>query len=489
MSTPFRPAPPAYFGRPLPTPSRRELVLRFWKIARTFTPRLLPVALRQLRGARTGSVDIAAFGKPLRKSFERVGGTFVKFGQIIASSPGLFGDELANEFRSCLDTGPVVPFDQVREVVEVELGRKLEEVFLDFDETPIGRASIAVVHRATLRDGTKVAVKVLRPGIEHLVATDLDVMQPLFDVLVRQTGAQIAGATLQQLDGLRVQIGEELDLRNEVRALQHFRELTIDAGLDKIVVPISYPEFSGRDVLTMEYLDGVPIDDLSQIESLGLDPAPVIDQLIRGFFTMTVRWGTFHGDVHAGNVMLLRDGRIGVIDWGIVGRLDPATHRFFVRLLAAVLGEEAAWRDVTDFVIANYGDELRQAVAMTDDEMALFMRSMIEPLLLRPFGEVSFADMLMTLQVRVAEANGVSWQHRSWKELFRRIRMQRRLHRLAMAGGGLMTEFDRANFLLAKQLMYFERYGRLYLQDRPILSERAFLQGLLDELPANEPLK
>jgi predicted unusual protein kinase regulating ubiquinone biosynthesis (AarF/ABC1/UbiB family) len=464
-------------------------VLRFWKIARTFTPRLLPVALRQLRGARTGSVDIAAFGKPLRKSFERVGGTFVKFGQIIASSPGLFGDELANEFRSCLDTGPVVPFDQVREVVEVELGRKLEEVFSEFDETPIGRASIAVVHRATLRDGTKVAVKVLRPGIEHLVATDLDVMQPLFDVLVRQTGAQIAGATLQQLDGLRVQIGEELDLRNEVRALQHFRELTIDAGLDKIVVPISYPEFSGRDVLTMEYLDGVPIDDLSQIESLGLDPAPVIDQLIRGFFTMTVRWGTFHGDVHAGNVMLLRDGRIGVIDWGIVGRLDPATHRFFVRLLAAVLGEEAAWRDVTDFVIANYGDELRQAVAMTDDEMALFMRSMIEPLLLRPFGEVSFADMLMTLQVRVAEANGVSWQHRSWKELFRRIRMQRRLHRLAMAGGGLMTEFDRANFLLAKQLMYFERYGRLYLQDRPILSEREFLQGLLDELPANEPLK
>ena len=464
-------------------------MLRFWTITRTFLPRLLPVAIRQLRGARTGSVDIAAFGRPLRESFERVGGTFVKFGQIIASSPGLFGDELANEFRSCLDTGPVVPFDQVREVVEVELGRKLEEVFSEFDETPIGRASIAVVHRATLLDGTKVAVKVLRPGIEHLVATDLDVMQPLFDVLVRQTGAQIAGATLQQLDGLRVQIGEELDLRNEVRALQHFRELTIDAGLDKIVVPISYPEFSGRDVLTMEYLDGVPIDDLSQIESLGLNPAPVIDQLIRGFFTMTVRWGTFHGDVHAGNVMLLCDGRIGVIDWGIVGRLDPATHKFFVRLLAAVLGEEAAWRDVTDFVIANYGDELRQAVAMTDDEMALFMRSMIEPLLLRPFGEVSFADMLMTLQVRVAEANGVSWQHRSWKELLRRIRMQRRLHRLAMAGGGLMTEFDRANFLLAKQLMYFERYGRLYLQDRPILSEREFLQGLLDELPANEPLK
>lgn len=489
MSTSFRPAPPAYFGRPLPTPSRRELALRSWKIAYTFAPRLGPAVLRQLRGARTGKIDVAAMGRPLRESFERVGGTFVKFGQIIASSPGLFGDELANEFRSCLDTGPVVPFDEVRNIVEVELGRTLEEVFATFDRTPIGRASIAVVHRATLLDGTPVAVKVLRPGIDHLVATDLDVMQPLFEIIVRQTGAQIAGATLQQLDGLRTQIGEELDLRNEVRALQHFRELAADAGLDKIVVPAPFPELSGRDVLTMEFLDGVPIDDLSQIAALGLDPAPLIDQLIRGFFTMTVRWGTFHGDVHAGNVMLLRDGRIGVIDFGIVGRLDAATHRFFVRLLAAVLGEEEAWRDVTDFVIANYGDELRQAVAMNDEELAAFMRMMIEPLLLKPFGEVSFADMMMTLQVRVAEANGVNWQHRSWRELFRRIRLQRRLHRLAMAGGGLMSEFDRANFLLAKQLMYFERYGRLYLHDRPILSEREFLQSLIDDLPANESLR
>ena len=330
--------------------------------------------IRHFRGALKGDVDIAVLGRPLRESFERAGGTFVKFGQIIASSPGLFGDDLANEFRSCLDTGPVVPFDEVREIVEVELGRRLEEVFATFETTPIGRASIAVVHRATLLDGTPVAVKVLRPGIEHLVATDLDVMQPLFEVMVRQTGAQIAGATLQQLDGLRTQIGEELDLRNEVRALQYFRQLAADAGLDKIVVPTPYPELSGRDVLTMEFLDGVPIDDLSQIETLGLDPAPLIDQLIRGFFTMTVRWGTFHGDVHAGNVMLLRDGRIGVIDFGIVGRLDVATHRFFIRLLAAVLGEEAAWRDVTDFVIANYGEELRQAVAMNDEELAAFMR-------------------------------------------------------------------------------------------------------------------
>ena len=337
-----------------------------------------------------------------------------------------------------------------------------------------------------MHDGTAVAVKVLRPGIDHLVATDLELMEPLFEVLVRQTGAQIAGATLQQLDGLRIQIGEELDLRNEARALAHFRALTADSDLDLIAVPVPYPEYSSRSVLTMEFLDGVPIDDLERVEALGIDPAPLIDQLIRGFFMMTVRWGTFHGDIHAGNLLLLRDGRVGVIDWGIVGRLDPGTHRFFTRMLAAVLGDESAWRDVTDYIISNYGPSIREAMGMDDEQLAAFMRMMIEPILLRPFGEVSFAEMMTMTQVEVARANGVSFQNRSARELFRRLRLQRRIHKMAVEGGGLMTDFDRGNFLLGKQLMYFERYGRLYLADRAILSDRPFLEELLRESAAEE---
>lgn len=478
---------PRYYGRPLPTPTRVELARRGAQIARAFVPRVGPIALRQIRNASKGPLDAGLFAKPLREAFELAGGTFVKFGQIIASSPGLFGEELANEFRSCLDTGPIVPFEQVKAAVEEELGRDLDEVFATFETTPIGRASIAVVHRATLLDGSVVAVKVLRPGIDHLVATDLDLMQPMFDVLVKQTGAQIAGATLQQLDGLRIQIGEELDLRNEARALAHFRRLIEDSDLKLLAVPLPYPEFSGRNVLVMEFLDGIPIDDIDQAEELGLDPAPLIDQLIRGFFTMTVRWGTFHGDAHAGNLLILRDGRIGVIDWGIVGRLDEATHRFFTRMLSAVLGDESAWRDVTDYIINNYGTAIREAMGMDDEQLSQFMRMMIEPILLRPFGEVSFAEMMNMTQVQVAQANGVQWQHQSWRDLLKRIRMQRKLHRMAVAGGGLMTDFDRGNFLLGKQLMYFERYGRLYLADRAILSDRPFLEQLLAEDKTQDP--
>ena len=262
---------------------------------------------------------MAAIARPLRIAFETLGGTFVKFGQLVASSPGLFGKDLSEEFRSCLDTGPAVPYAQVAALIEDELGMRVGEAFAWFDPVPIGRASIAVVHRARLHDGRDVAVKVLRPGVDRSVAVDLSLMEPLFELLSRLTGAQLAGATLQQLDGLRLQIGEELDLRNEARALASFGSLIESAGFTQLVVPIPVPERSSASVLTMSFLDGVAIDDLERAKELGVDPAPLVDQLIRSFFTLVVRERVFHGDVHAGNLLLLRDGRLGILDWGIVG--------------------------------------------------------------------------------------------------------------------------------------------------------------------------
>jgi predicted unusual protein kinase regulating ubiquinone biosynthesis (AarF/ABC1/UbiB family) len=470
-----------YSARRLPSPTKAELARRGGAVAAAFARRFAPLAYGQFRGAREGVLGPEVLAKPLRLAFEDVGGTFIKFGQILASSPGLFGEAISDEFRSCLDTGPTVPLAEVRSRIEEDLGMRVEDAFASFDPMPIGRASIAVVHRATLHDGRVVAVKVLRPGIDHLVATDLDLMEPLFELLVRYTGAQMAGAIFQQLDGFRLQIGEEMDLRNEVRALAHFRALTADSDFDLIAVPEPFPELSGPNVLTMEFLDGVPVDDFAACEAMGIDPAPLVDQLIRGFFMMTVKYRMFHGDAHAGNLLLTKDGRIAVIDWGIVGRLDAETHWFLCRMLAAVLGEDAAWDDVTSHLIKTYGPAVGEAMGMDDAQLATFMRAMIEPILLKPFGEVSFAEMMNATQVQVAQAHGVEFQNRSVGAMLKRIRLQRRIHKMATETGGLMSDFDRGYFLLGKQLMYFERYGKLFLSDVPILSDREFIASLLAE--------
>src|ERR1700728_2001870 len=400
------PAPPRIHPRRLPEPGPMALARRGAQIAQVATRHFLPVIVRHLRERPRHGLDPSAFARPLRLTFEDLGGTFVKFGQIMASSPGMFGEDVAQEFRSCLDTGPPTPFADVRNRVEEDLGMSMAEAFADFEEVPFGRASIAVVHRATLHDGRRVAVKIIRPGIEQRVATDLDLMQPLFEVLARQTGDQMAGSILQLVDGFRIQVGEEMDLRNEARTMAHFRRLLAEVNLPRIVVPEPYPELSGANVLTMELLDGVPIDDLAEVARLGIDPGPLVEDVVRSFFLHTVRWGTFHGDAHAGNMLLLRDGRIGMLDWGIVGRLDPATHRFVLRLLAAALGEEDAWNEVNDHLVKTYRPRLGMAVGMDERQMSEFIRQIVEPALTRPFGEVSMAGMLQTVQVQLAKAQG-----------------------------------------------------------------------------------
>jgi predicted unusual protein kinase regulating ubiquinone biosynthesis (AarF/ABC1/UbiB family) len=470
---------PRIYPRRLPEPTRRELIRRGRTIATVVAVHFTPTVVRQLRTLRHGPLPAAQLARPLRKSFQDLGGTFMKFGQIIASSPGMFGDDVADEFRACLDTGPPVPFPDVRQRVEEDLGLPLRDAFAEFEPDPIGTASIAVVHRARRHDGRLVAVKVLRPDIEHVVATDLDLMQPLLEILVRQTGDQMAGSTLQLLDGFRVQIGEEMDLRNEARALVHFRRLQNEFDLRLMAVPEPSLELTGRNVLTMEFFDGVPIDDLGRAADLGIDPTPLVQEVMRAFFLTTVRWGAFHGDVHAGNMMLLRDGRIGVIDWGIVGRLDPSTHRFFISLLAAGMGDESAWPLVTKHITDVYGPAIAEAVGLSGDELTVFFRSIVEPALTRPFGEVSLAAIMQTIQLQMAQAQGVEAHHRSVRAIVRRLRTQRRIRRMADESGGLMSDFDRGTFLLAKQLMYFERYGRMFVSEIPILNDREFIGQLL----------
>ncbi len=435
--------PPRVFPRQLPPATAWDLARRGNLIAKSLTRRFAPLALRQMRQIRQGALGAEAFVRPLRLTFEDLGGTFMKFGQLVASSPGVFGEAVADEFRTCLDTGPIVGFKQIRDRIEADLGMSLEDAYASFDPEPVGRASIAVVHRAELHDGRVVGVKILRPLIHRVVSTDLDMLQPLLEIVANQTGDETAGWLLEMLDGFREQIGEELDLRNEARAMMHFKTLLAEADLPAIVVPTVIPEFSSRNVLTMEFLEGEPIDDLAAATRYGVDPAPLVAQVVRSFFLMTIRWGVFHGDVHAGNLMLLRDGRIGLLDWGIVGRLDADTHRFFVRMLQGALGNEDAWDDVAAHLVKTYGPAIRDAMGLNDDQLSDFVRSMVEPILTRPFGEVSLSTLIAAPQTQMARARGQRAQTGSIRTIIRRVREQRKLRRQTEAYGGMDSEFDR----------------------------------------------
>jgi ubiquinone biosynthesis protein len=338
---------------------------------------------------------------------------------------------------------------------------------------------MAVVHRATLCDGRVVAVKVLRPAIETTVATDLHLMGPLLDILAFRVGIPEAGQLVRMLDGFREQLAEELDLRNEARAMVHHRDLIMALGLEKIVVPEPIPALSGQRILTMDLLDGVPIDDHAGIARLGLDPRPLLDQLVRAWFITALRDGTFHADAHAGNILMLRDGRVGVVDWGIVGRLDARTRRFLRRTVEGALGDASAWNDIAAEFLANYGPALTEGLGMDQSALARFSQSIVEPMLTRPFGEVSLGKFLAAWQGNVAAAEGRPVERPTWRQRLARLRRQRELHLGIARHGGRGTSFDRGTFLLAKQLLYFERYGKMFLGETSLLADRAFFERVL----------
>jgi hypothetical protein len=212
----------------------------------------------------------------------------------------------------------------------------------------------------------------------------------------------------------------------------------------------------------MELLDGVPTDDLGGVAGFGVDPSPIVQQVVKAWFLTTVRDGIFHGDVHAGNLLFLPDGRIGVLDWGILGRLSSETHDHLRSIIAAALGDEAAWDRVTQRVVEQIGPLIEARLGIGAEEIPALVRGLVEPLLTQPFGEVQLSSLF--LGPDGAEAGPG-------------FRRPPRGSGPALPEGSV--EFDRGMFLLAKQLLYFERYGKLYLSDVSLVSDRDFFSSLI----------
>ena len=462
----------------MPEPSLRRQVRRGLRTGGRLARRAGPVLVRQ---AVTRHRDPAAVAAAMRIACEELGATYVKFGQLVASAPGVVGDNVAEEFRNLLDRGPGVPFPRVKRTIERELDRPLAELYREFDPRPVAAASIAVVHRAVLHSGEVVAVKVLRPGIAETVSSDLDLMEPVMRFLAEQ-GSDQAAVLYNYLIGLRAQIAEELDLRNEALAMEYFRDLFQFFRLDKLAIPVVYPSHSSRRVITMEFFDGVPIDDLARIEAIGMEPRPYVEELLRAWILSGLLASVFHADIHAGNLILLPEGKLGMVDWGIVARLDDGTRDVMQGLVEASLGDETAWERITDFMNVLQGGALQEGLGLSDHEVYLLVRNMLEPVLTQPIRDVSMAILFAGSDDMVRLARGKAPEHRG---IMDRIRMNRRVaktNREAIRNGFVESPFRRANFLAAKQLVYLERYARMYMPDQAILGDHPFLEQVMERI-------
>ena len=333
----------------LTRPRRLPAGPRVFRVAR-----YLGLALGQwaLTGRRAGeSASRADISRRLRIAAEHLGPTYIKLGQIISSGEGLFPEELVREFKKCRDQVPAEPWDQVRAVVEAELGQPLEAVFAEFDRTPLAAASIAQVHAATLRTGERVVVKVQRPSVARLVHADIQVMAWLAPFLVGRIPIAALANPPALVELFTETITEELDFRLEAQNMLDVAKSFHDLGQRGYVIPRPHPTLVTPRMLVMERLEGFAFDDVAGMVEAGVDTENVVRIGMIGFMEGAMIHGIFHGDLHGGNLFVLPDGRVALLDFGIVGRMDEPKRRAFLRLLITatmndVKGQLGALRDL-----------------------------------------------------------------------------------------------------------------------------------------------
>ncbi len=385
----------------------------------------------------------------LRRAFVDLGPTFVKFGQLIASSPGLFPEVVSDEMRRLLDALPAEPAARVRSVLERDLGATIEDLFAFFDDHAVAAASIAQVHEARLHDGTRVAVKVRRPRLRPRIERDLRLMCLLATAVDRATRIGDLADLRGIVEDFAVTIDAELDLRNEAAAMAAFAaNLARDGHTGRIVVPRPIDGMVTPRVLVMTWVDGQPIDRAAAAAD---EPGELLDvalEAMRVWLEGALRHGLFHGDAHAGNLFIDPPSTVAFLDFGIMGTLDPALRTTLTRTLPAAIGPIVLQQryELVHHVVAELG------VSGGDlDEAGLVegVKGLLGTHLSRPLSAISYGDIVVDV-----------------------IRLATNHH----------LRLPRALVLVAKQALYFERYAKEIAPDINVFEQPDVLRRLLDGL-------
>lgn len=282
----------------------------------------------------------------IRMAIEELGPTFIKLGQILSTRPDQVGTPLAQELQKLQTEVPHDDATTVRETIESELGQTIEELFIDFDTSPIASASIGQVHRARLPNGDDVVVKVQHAGIRRRMEVDLDILAGLAQLAERIPDFQPYRPEATLVEFRRV-VRRELDFAREARNLELFAHNFSRSA--NVRIPRFYAELSTSRVLTMEWLDGLKICDPAVRELANVDCSLVARHGAEMYLEMIFHHGFYHGDPHPGNLIVMSDGAIGLLDFGMVGRLDDSVREEIEDVLMAIVSHDA--QQLTSLVI------------------------------------------------------------------------------------------------------------------------------------------
>lgn len=323
----------------------RELMALLWRYGRSDL-------VKQMGHMTDGAIEEPHYEEPppdgvtpdrLADDLEKMGPTYVKLGQVLAGRRDLLPPEYLDALARLQDKVKPFPFADVERIVMTELGVRLSKAFSRFDPEPMAAASLGQVHRAALRDGRPVVVKVQRPDIRHQIAEDFEVLEQIASFLEKHTAPGKRYRFGSLLEEFRTTLQQELNYEREAQNLLKLRDNLRD--FPRLLVPEPIMDYCTRTVLTMEEVSGVKITALSPLVRTELDAGPLLDELFKAYLKQVLVDGLFHADPHPGNVFLTDDHRIALLDLGMVGHSTPDMQQALFKLVLAVsdgLGEEVA---------------------------------------------------------------------------------------------------------------------------------------------------
>ncbi|HET7036282.1 MAG TPA: AarF/UbiB family protein [Thermomicrobiaceae bacterium] len=296
--------------------------------------------LPQYRGFLGREPRARAYTRPehLRLALEELGPTFIKLGQILSTRRDLLPPAYQAELAKLQDAAAPIAFATIRETVEGELGRPLEALFASFEEAPLAAASIGQAHAARLRDGTEVVVKVRRPAAVEQIEVDLAILLNLATVASRRSQLAEQYDLVALVEEFAATLRAELDYEREAHNAEHVAANF--ANVPGLRVPRVYWELTSQRVLTLQRIRGIKISNVAALEEAGVDRAALANDAARMVLKMALEDGFFHADLHPGNLFVEPSGRIGLIDFGMVGTLDETTRDHLIDLLIAVVSQD-----------------------------------------------------------------------------------------------------------------------------------------------------